>query len=213
MNYSKPINLILLGDPAAGKATHAKYLCERFNMYDLDMGKELRQVKSNLPAGKAGKSKVKSILSKTLDKGKLTPTNLVREILFEKIHATPKTKGILFDGTPKMIGEAKLVTKWLKNEKRSNPLVVYMSIPAKETVRRMTMRKEDFAGKFGKRADDDVKALQNRVKYYRNNISEVVKFFKKIYSFKKISSNAPVPKVRKILVNLIKNHSVKTENK
>lgn len=204
MTQNKPINLILLGDPAAGKATHAKYLCERFNMYDLDMGKELRMIKSQ-------KSKVKSILNRTLDKGKLTPTNLVRKILFEKIHATPKTKGILFDGTPKMIGEAKLVTKWLKNEKRSNPLVVYMSIPAKETVRRMTMRKEDFAGKFGKRADDDAKALQNRVKYYRINISEVVKFFKKIYSFKKISSNAPVPKVRKVLVNLIKEHTLKNQ--
>ncbi len=210
MNSNKPINLILLGDPAAGKATHAKYLCERFNMYDLDMGKELRKIKNQ---SASRQTKVKNILSKTLDKGKLTPTNVVRNILFEKIHATPKSKGILFDGTPKMIGEAKLVTKWLKNEKRSNPLVVYMSIPAKETVRRMTMRKEDFAGKFGKRADDDAKALQNRVKYYRNNISEVVKFFRKIYNFKKISSNAPVPKVRKILVNLIEKHLGNTDNK
>lgn len=210
MNSNKPINLILLGDPAAGKATHAKYLCERFNMYDLDMGKELRKIKNQ---SASRQTKVKNILSQTLDKGKLTPTNVVRNILFEKIHATPKTKGILFDGTPKMIGEAKLVTKWLKNEKRSNPLVVYMSIPAKETVRRMTMRKEDFAGKFGKRADDDAKALQNRVKYYRNNISEVVKFFRKIYNFKKISSNAPVPKVRKILVNLIEKHLGNTDNK
>ncbi len=200
MPKSKTLNLILLGDPAAGKATHAKYLCQAFNMYDLDMGKELRNIKDA--------NKKKSLgLDKTLDKGKLTPTQVVRKILHDKIHGTPKTKGILFDGTPKMIGEAKLVVKWLKAEQRTKPLVIYMSIPMKETVKRMTERKEDFKGKFSRRADDDIKALQNRVKYYRENISEVVKYFKTIYEFKKISSNAPVPKVRKILVKLISDHA------
>jgi adenylate kinase len=195
-----PTNLILLGDPAAGKATHAAFLCKKFNMLDLDMGKILRKMKSQ-------NSQFKNTLNKTLDKGKLTPTEIVRKILHDSISKTPKNKGILFDGTPKMIGEAKLVAKWLKQEKRNNPLVVYMSIPMKETVRRMTERKEDFQGKFSKRADDDIKALQNRVKYYRENITEVVKYFKKIYRFKKISSNAPVPKVRKILVGLITDYA------
>lgn len=192
-----PINLILLGDPAAGKATHAAYLCRYFNMYDLDMGKELRRIKNTEVRSRMG-------LDKTLDKGKLTPTEIVRKILHDKILATPKSKGILFDGTPKMIGEAKLVAKWLKQQKRLNPLVIYMSIPMSETIKRMTERKEDFKGKFSKRADDDKKALQNRVKYYRDNITHVVKYFKTIYKYKKISSNAPVPKVRKVLVKLIK---------
>jgi adenylate kinase family enzyme len=168
-------------------------------MYDLDMGKELRRIKNTELRTKIG-------LDKTLDKGKLTPTEIVRKILKEKIKATPKSKGILFDGTPKMIGEAKLVAKWLREEKRTNPIVVYMSIPMAETVRRMTQRKEDFKGKFSKRADDDIKALQNRVKYYRNNITEVVKYFKTLYKFKKISSNAPVPKVRKVLVKIISDY-------
>jgi adenylate kinase family enzyme len=70
----------------------------------------------------------------------------------------------------------------------------------------MTERKEDFQGKFSRRTDDSRQALKNRVKYYRQNISEVVKFFQSIYDFKKISSNAPVPAVRKILVKLVEEH-------
>lgn len=198
MTPSLPINLILLGDPAAGKATHAKHLCRIFNMYDLDMGKELRKVKSGQERKKLG-------LDKTYDKGKLSPTQIVRKILHDKIHSTPKSKGILFDGTPKMLGEAKLVAKWLKAEKRSNPMVIYLTIPMEETVRRMTERKQDFRGKFGKRSDDNAQALKERVKYYRTNITEVVKFFRKIYKFKKISSDAPVPQVQKILVGLLNN--------
>jgi len=198
-NYSKPLNIILLGDPAAGKATHAKYLCKRFNMYDLDMGRELRKIKKREVRSKYN-------LKGTLDKGKLTPTKLVRKILHDKIMAVPKTKGILLDGTPKMLGEAKLVSKWLKQKKSSLPLVIYISIPAKETVRRMTERKEDFKGKFGKRTDDTPKALKERVKYYRKNITGVINFFKTIYKYKKISSNAKVPKVRKILVKMIEKY-------
>ena len=101
---TKSTNLILLGDPAAGKATHAAYLCKKFNMYDLDMGRALRELKSqNL--------RVKTQLKSTLDKGKLTPTEIVRKILHDKIHSTPKTKGILFDGTPKMLGETTIYFK------------------------------------------------------------------------------------------------------
>lgn len=196
MAQHPPINIILLGDPAAGKATHAKHLCKSFNMYDLDMGKELRKVKSLTTRKKLG-------LDITYDKGKLSPTQVVRKILKEKIFSTSKNTGILFDGTPKMLGEAKLVAKWLKNQKRTNPLVIYLSIPMEETIKRMTERKQDFRGKFSKRSDDNPNALKERVKYYRNNISNVVKFFKRIYQFKKISSNAPVPKVGKILQKLI----------
>lgn len=198
MTQDLPVNIILLGDPAAGKATHAKYLCREFNMYDLDMGKELRKVKS-------GRERKKLGLDKTYDKGKLSPTQIVRKILHEKIHSTPKSKGVLFDGTPKMLGEAKLVAKWLKAEGRRAPFVIYLSIPMEETVKRMTQRKQDFRGKFGKRSDDNADALKERVKYYRKNITTVVKFFSEIYKFKKISSDAPVLQVRKVLVRLIKN--------
>lgn len=196
MATKQPLNIILLGDPAAGKATHASYLCQKFNMYDLDMGKEMRMIQD--PA-----LRKKLNLDKTYDKGRLSPTKLVRKIFYDRIHSTPKNQGILFDGNPKMIGEARLISKWLKEEGRSNPLVIYMTIPMKETVRRMTERKEDFAGKFGKRSDDNKKALAERVKYYRNNISEVVNFFRKKYQYTKISSNAPVPQVRKVLMKII----------
>src|ERR1700729_3278908 len=168
-----PLNIILLGDPAAGKATHGKFLSKKYGLYDLDMGKELRQLEHN------PKLRKKYRLDKTLDKGKLTPTELVRNLLRDRIHSTKKYQGILFNGTPKMLGEAKLVNKWLKQQKRNNVLFIYLSIPLAETMRRMTSRKTYFRGKFSKRPDDNNRALKNRVAYYKKNIAEVVKFFKK----------------------------------
>jgi adenylate kinase family enzyme len=191
MKNQHPLNIILLGDPAAGKATHGEFLAAKYKLYDLDMGRELRGLEHNK------KLRVKYNLDKTLDSGKLTPTELVRSLLHDKIHSTSKNRGILFNGTPKMLGEAKLVAKWLKLEKRGNVLFIYLSIPPKEIIRRMTARKTYFRGKFSKRPDDNNKALKNRIAYYKKNISEVVAYFKKLYPFVKISTMGTIPEARK----------------
>lgn len=197
---TKPLNIILLGDPAAGKATHGQYLAKKYKLYDLDMGRELRALEHNAALRK------KYRLDKTLNTGKLTPTEPVRKMLFHRIRTTPKYKGILFDGTPKMLGEAKLVAKWLKMEKRDNVLFVYLSIPLKETIKRMTSRKTYFKGKFSKRPDDNNKALKNRLAYYQKNISHVVKFFKQQYPFIKISTLGSVSAARKRLLLALKKY-------
>lgn len=194
-----PLNIILLGDPAAGKATHGKFLADKYKLYDLDMGRELRQLEHN------PKLRKKYRLDKTLDSGKLTPTELVRNLLHDKIHNTKGKQGILFNGTPKMIGEAKLVSKWLKQEKRGDVLFVYLSIPLKETMRRMTARKTYFRGKFSKRPDDNDKALKNRITYYQKNIKHVVAYFKKLYPFIKISTLGSIPEAKKRLIQKIEN--------
>ncbi len=195
-----PLNVILLGDPAAGKATHGRYLAKKYNLYDLDMGRELRALNHN----KALRKKYR--LDKTLDKGKLTPTELVRKLLRDKIHNVPKNQGVLLNGTPKMLGEAKLVAKWLRAEKRRRVLFIYLTIPPKETIHRMTSRKTYFKGKFSKRPDDNNKALRNRIRYYQKNIKQVVKFFKKRYAFIKISTHGAIPAARKRLLTKLEDY-------
>jgi adenylate kinase family enzyme len=85
---NQPLNIILLGDPAAGKATHGAFIAKKFNMYDLDMGRELRSISKNPRLTK------KYRLDETLNKGKLTPTKIVREILRDRIASVPAKQGL-----------------------------------------------------------------------------------------------------------------------
>ncbi len=196
---TSPLNIILLGDPAAGKATQAQFLIKKYPLYDLDMGKELRilQVRDK---------KIREAMKKTYDKGHVTQTNIVRKIFQKRIFETPKSKGILFDGNPKQIGEAKLIFQWLKQQKREKAILLYLTIPMQETLKRMANRTEYFKGKFSKRTDDNTTALQNRVKYYRKNIAGVIAFFKTKYPYKQISGLGSRAEVQKKIVEYVKKY-------
>ncbi len=160
--------MILLGDPASGKATQAARIVNRYRLYDFDMGREVTR-----PAIRA-----RFDYKGTTAKGNLTPTDVVRGILRRTVPKVPRERGILFDGHPKMIGEAKLVAKLLRENKRANPLVIYLSIPTTEILRRMEKRMRD---------DDTPEAMRRRQRYYHEQISKVIAFFKKRYKFKKVS--------------------------
>jgi adenylate kinase len=187
-------NLILLGDPASGKGTQARVLARKCHFYNFDMGKEVRK-----PAVLASYD-----YAHTTAIGKLTPTSVARGILRRVISKTPAQKGLLFNGHPKMIGEAQFVSKWLKKYKRRDPLVLYVHIPMEETLIRARRRVAYVAGKRRKRDDDAERAIRNRKRYYKEQVSRVVTFFKKKYTVKFVSGMGTRAEVAKRIEQEVK---------
>ncbi len=189
-----PLNVVLLGDPGAGKATQANLLLARRRMYDLDMGEILRKRRSRA-------------LRAAMDSGKVAPTSLVREIFKREILSVPDGLGILFNGTPKMLGEAKLVLKLLNQNGRTKDrvLVLYLWVPRSTIFERTRGRG---------RTDDTPTALANRFRYYRKNIAGVVSYLKVQYKFVKVSGTGTVAEAAMNEFNRTFMHSkasVKTE--
>ncbi len=182
----KPFNLILLGDPASGKGTQAARLVKKYHFYNLDMGHEVRK-----PAALAQYD-----YAKTTARGHLTPTGVVRNIFKRVIAKTPARQGILFNGTPKMINEARLVARELARAGRTDTLFIYLSISKDEMFKRAGLRKIYINGKLIKRDDDSHKALLNRKRYYQEQVVHVVKFFKERYDFRRISGMGTEATVR-----------------
>ncbi|MBI2623015.1 MAG: nucleoside monophosphate kinase [Candidatus Liptonbacteria bacterium] len=167
-------NLILLGDPAAGKATQAVKLLARYpQLQEFDFGNWLRSLSPRA---------AKRVKFEYTMRGNLTPTQFARAKFKEVIFTTPLSRGVFLNGNPKMLGEARLVCKWFREAKRTDPLVLYLSIPKREILKRIGIRAHE-----GGRSDDRMEHLRNRMRYYAKDISAVVRFFEKQYRFKKIS--------------------------
>ena len=112
------LNLIFLGDPASGKATQSARIMRKFPMHSVDFGKFLRTAqhsKSKNPVY----IKIRQAMRRTYNLGKPFPTNFAREYFKKQIFSVPKNRGILFDGNPKMLGEARLVRKWMQKSGRT----------------------------------------------------------------------------------------------
>ncbi len=93
-----------------------------------------------------------------------------------------------------MVGEARLVKKWLVEAGRApgRTIVLYLKISKTETIRRMTGRSI-----AQNRSDDNLQALEERLRYYKKNISAVCEYFKKQFVFHTISSMGGIAEVEK----------------
>lgn len=180
-------NLIFLGDPASGKATQSQKIAKKYNMLNIDFGKELVKIQHS-KSKNSEYLKIRKAIKATSDKGKIFPTAFARRFFKEQIFSAPKNKGILFDGNPKMLGEAKLVHKWLNAVGRNDGavLVLYLSIPRREIIKRMLKRKELVGGKHIKRKDDNIAALKNRLSFFSQHMPKVLDFLGSKYEFKKV---------------------------
>ena len=210
----QPITLILLGDIAAGKGTQAKILTKKFRLKLIDTGAFVRKVLT-------GRSRVSKRLVRTA-LGKLAPSDIIQYYLKSQISNLKSGQGILIDGG-KMPAEASLVEKLLSRQGRRIS-VIYLTIPQAETFRRLrsryycektgeplvirgrAMHCPRCGGKIIKRADDDAKAVGNRIDYYRKVYSKTVKFWQGKKVLRKLSGKKEVAAVTRDIVNIIREY-------
>ena len=206
-----PISLVLLGDIAAGKGTQAKILVRKFRLRLIETGAFTRKYWT-------GTSKVSRRLEKT-KLGKLTPSDIIKKFLKTSLGNLPKNRSVLLDGG-KMPSEARLIYNIFKRQGRK-VLVNYLHTPHSEIYRRL--RGRYYCSRTGelitlykgpercpkcgssliKRADDDPKAIRNRIAYYDKIYSKTVKFWRGQELLKIINGQQPIPKVTKDIVQTI----------
>jgi len=190
----KPINIIFLGDPGSGKATQGPLIVKKYDLFEFDFGEWLRELKD--PEEK------KKFNMTEIHQGNLALSDPACEVFRNIILTTPKNKGILFNGNPKAFVEAQAMEEAFREAKRRDPMVIYIKISYEEMMHRLEIRNRATGRK-------DDKGIENRIKYYKEEVSEVVKYFKKRYCFQEISGMGTEKEVSDRLINAIE-HCIKT---
>jgi len=195
MTKNQPKIIILLGRSGSGKGTQAKLLIKEFGFAYLGTGVLLRE----RAAQKDGFGKE---LDEVMGKGDRVLTKTVFKIWSEKLEDMKQQveeKGLIIDGSPRSLEEAKLINGLFEKFGWENIKVILIDISEQEAFNRLTKRRicrecgrlipwvGDFRGmkvcdKCGgeliTRDDDKPEAIRARLAYFKKDVQPAIDYYK-----------------------------------
>ncbi|WP_420395768.1 adenylate kinase [Nioella sp.] len=190
---TRPVNLILLGPPGAGKGTQARMLEESFGLVQLSTGDLLREaVAAGTEAGLAAKA--------VMEKGELVSDEIVIAILSDRLDQPDVTKGTILDGFPRTEAQAAALDTLLAERGQKIDAAISLEVDDEAMIARVSGRytcaacgegyHDEFkqpatAGtcdkcqgtEFKRRADDNAETVRTRLTAYHAQTAPLISYY------------------------------------
>ena len=130
---TRPVNLILLGPPGAGKGTQARMLEADFGLVQLSTGDLLRDaVARGTEAGKQAKT--------AMEAGDLVTDEIVLAILKDRLDQPDVAAGIILDGFPRTAAQAEALDALMAERGAEIDAVIALKVDDEAMVARVSGR-------------------------------------------------------------------------
>ena len=180
------MDLILFGPPGAGKGTQAKVLQDERGLIQLSTGDMLRAaVAAGTELGKNAKA--------IMDRGDLVGDDIVIGIIAERLDKPDTARGVIFDGFPRTVAQAKALDTMLAGRGRRIDAVIELKVDDEAMVSRMENRVRENPGSV--RADDNPETLRKRLGVYRQNTAPLLDFYRAQRKLVTVDGMAPITDV------------------
>ena len=213
------MNLIILGPQGSGKGTQAERLAQKFQLEHVDMGKTLREVaKQDTPLGK----EIYNVQNITQT---LVSDEVFKEVLALKLGSLPREQGLIIDGAPRNLDQARHVEKLLQQFGRHIDKMIFVNISYEESVRRVSQRwicnacqatlimgKDVFeenkvclkcSGSISQRSDDTSVGIKKRLEVFEKETVPVIEYFRNKNLVVEVDGSQSIEKVFEDIVFLI----------
>lgn len=188
------LNIALFGPPGAGKGTQSERLIAKYGLLYISTGDILRkEIASGSELGK----KINAITSE----GHLVSDELIMSIIRKTIETNPHVDGILFDGFPRNISQAKLLENLMEELGTPFTGVLSLEVPREELITRLINR-----GKVSGRSDDKEDVILERLKEYEEKTLPVAEYFSKKGNFYPVKGVGSLEEIFDRLVAEIEKH-------
>lgn len=192
---TKPKTIIFIGNSGCGKGTQANLLEKILKnrgekVFHLEIGAEFRDL-LNMTTYTAKMARGIS------ERGELQPEFLAVRMwanLFN-LYYSPE-KNVIIDGSPRKLGEAKILHEALKFYGVNNPVVIYISVSNEIAKERMLSR--------GRKDDTEAK-IEGRLKWFETDVMKSIEFFKdhRFYEFIEINGEQKIDKIHQDIKNAL----------
>jgi adenylate kinase len=176
----------MLGSPGSGKGTLSEQLRDQYGINHISTGELIR--KSDDPE-----------LKKIIEGGNLIPDDMMLKMLRKELKKMDVGKGIIFDGYPRNIKQARKLDSLLGKLGLGLNHAVYLSIP--EEVAKERIRKR--AKKENRKDDSSEETINKRFEEYKEKTYPLVDFYKKSRKLIRIDAELGMDGVLKSAVKKI----------
>jgi adenylate kinase len=212
------MNVMLIGAQGSGKGTQAQLLEEQLNLKPCASGELLRDAIARETAlGKAAKP--------YYDKGDLVPDELVARLILERLQELDGANGIILDGFPRTIAQAKILDELLAQVGQRINAIIYLDVPRQELLDRLSGRYLcrahnhvwnikthptkvpnvcDYDGsELYQRVDDTSERIAHRLDIFFNETIHLIEYYKEQNKLIHVDGNQSIEEVHEqIMANL-----------
>lgn len=179
------LNLVIFGGPGSGKGTQSERLINEYGLHHISTGELLRKhIAEGTELGKTA--------NEYISQGHLIPDDLMIRVLEDVLDSNPEqtAKGVIFDGFPRTIDQAKSLNDMLARRGTKVNAVVGLEVDDDALIKRMLLR-----GQQSGRADDNPDTIKERLNVYHNQTSPLREFYLSEGKYNAIDGNGTVDNV------------------
>lgn len=179
------LNLVIFGGPGSGKGTQSAKIADEHGLFHISTGEVLRD---HIARG----TEIGKIANQYISKGQLIPDELMIRIVEHILDSKPEetAKGVIFDGFPRTIPQAKALDKALTARGRMIDHVIGLEVDDDELVNRMLLR-----GQQTGRADDNAETIKKRLAVYHDQTSPLKEYYINEGKYRRIDGGKTIDEI------------------
>jgi adenylate kinase len=214
----KPLYLILLGAPGAGKGTQANLLSAHLNLPRISSGDLFREhINAETPLGREAKSYI--------DRGELVPDSLTVEMMRERLQHEDCQSGAVMDGFPRTIPQAEAFDEALAATCKTVRAVIDLQVDHEVLLERLSGRWmcrqcgasyhtsfhppavkgrcDECGGELYQRDDDRSETVEHRLEVYFRQTAPLQELYRRRGRLVEIDGEQPIEQVREAVTRAI----------
>ena len=212
--------IILLGAPGAGKGTQAAVLSKELKLAHIASGDLFRQaLEKGTELGKQAKT--------YMEKGQLVPNEVTIKMVLERITAPDCATGILLDGFPRNVEQAKALDEALKKQNKAINKAVYIKVSEGELLKRLTGRWicrkcqtpyhevtsppkvkgvcDKCGGELYQRADDNNETIKKRLKVFFAETAPLINYYSQDGKLIEVNGEGSMEEISQRIISALQN--------